>query len=692
VQGSLPATVTAQHLPPVVSAGSNATVDVWSPFLDTASFQDPSAGGPYTPTVNYGDGSGTQTLVPGAGNALSLSHAYAAPGTYTVTVSVRDQYGIGTSTLSVTVRPLSIYILDATAGGALSLSGNASLSIPGRLIVDSKSASALSASGNAKITAASIQVVGGVSKSSNESLSPKPTTGVSSFADPLAGLQAPTTGLPPMKGPASYSSGTHPLSPGIYSQISASGNASLVLSGGLYIIDGGGLAVSSNASITGSGVTIINAGSNYPNTGGTYGAISLSGNGTYNLTPATGGSYAGIVIYQPRDNSKAITITCNASGITGTIYAPTAQLAESGNAQLDTAIVVDTMTVSVNSVANTTTMSTPSGTVAYTPAQVRAAYGINELGASAAGGPTPQLGAGLPTPPDGTGQTIAIVAAYDNPSIFQAVDAFDSQFGLTASGPSLYAQYGPASSFLTVLNQYGQATSLPSTDPTGPGAANWELEESLDVEWAHAIAPGAQIVLVEADSQALSDLMASVTTAASQPRVSVVSMSWGFPEGEAVFAGDEAAYDSVFNLPGVTFVASTGDYAAADPEYPAFSPNVVAVGGTSLTLSSSGSYNSETGWGYYSSSAGALIGSGGGISQYEPEPAYQAGVQSTGYRTTPDVSLVADPATGPGSPTRTISTPPTRSRSWAAPAYPHRPGRDSWRWSTRGERPRANRP
>ena len=83
-------------------------------------------------------------------------------------------------------------------------------------------------------------------------------------------------------------------------------------------------------------------------------------------------------------------------------------------------------------------------------------------------------------------------------------------------------------------------------------------------------------------------------------------MSWGFPEGQAVFAADEASYDSVFNVPGVTFVASTGDYGAADPEYPAFSPNVVAVGGTSLTLNADNSYNSETGWGYYSGLCGRL--------------------------------------------------------------------------------------
>ena len=144
--------------------------------------------------------------------------------------------------------------------------------------------------------------------------------------------------------------------------------------------------------------------------------------------------------------------------------------------------------------------------------------------------------------------------------------------------------------------------------------------------------------------------MASVVTAANQPGVSVVSMSWGFAEGQAVLAQDEALYDGDFTTPaghqGVTFVASTGDYGTADPEYPAFSPNVVAVGGTSLYLNADNSYNNETGWGYFSNSAGTLIGSGGGTSLYEPEPTYQLGVQSTGFRSTPDVSFVADPATG----------------------------------------------
>ena len=94
------------------------------------------------------------------------------------------------------------------------------------------------------------------------------------------------------------------------------------MNAGTYIIEGGGLTVSGNASITGSGVMIINAGSSYPATGGTYGGISLSGNGTYSLTPPASGTYTGIVIWQPKDNTKALALSGNASGMTGTVYAP----------------------------------------------------------------------------------------------------------------------------------------------------------------------------------------------------------------------------------------------------------------------------------------------------------------------------------------------------------------------------------
>ena len=311
-------------------------------------------------------------------------------------------------------------------------------------------------------------------------------------------------------------------------------------------------------------------------------------------------------------------------------------------------------------IRNAATVGAPaagSGAVVYSSDQIRTAYGVNNLSL------------------DGTGQTIAIVDAYDDPAIFQSVDSFDQQMSATTGGASLFTQYGSAASFLTVIGQNGGST-LPATDPTGA----WETEIALDVEWIHAMAPGAQIILVEANSQSLGDLMASVGTAASQPGVSVVSMSWGFTEGQSVLAADEAQYDGYLTTPaghqGVTFVASTGDYGAANPEYPAFSPNVVAVGGTSLYLNADNSYKNETGWGYYSNSLGVAIGGGGGVSLYEPEPAFQQGAQSTGFRTTPDVSMVADPATGvwladsynldPSNPWEVVGGTSLAAPSWAA--------------------------
>ena len=127
-----------------------------------------------------------------------------------------------------------------------------------------------------------------------------------------------------------------------------------------------------------------------------------------------------------------------------------------------------------------------------------------------------------------------------------------------------------------MLGQDG-GTALPPTDPIGAGGDNWEVEEALDVEWAHAVAPGAQIILVEANSQSLSDLMTAVSTAADQPGVSVVSMSWGFIEGQDVVAQDEEAlYDGYLTTPaghqGVTFVAYAPATMAGVPQYcPAFS-------------------------------------------------------------------------------------------------------------------------
>jgi subtilase family serine protease len=248
--------------------------------------------------------------------------------------------------------------------------------------------------------------------------------------------------------------------------------------------------------------------------------------------------------------------------------------------------------------------ATPNGAAGqpagFSPAQIGQAYGFNQIAFD--------NGA---IKGDGSGQTIAIVDAYNDPTIASDLQAFDATYGLA-----------PPPSF-QVVNQNG-GSSLPASD-TG-----WDLEISLDVEWAHAMAPGANIVLVEANSNQYSDLMAAVNYARNQPAVSVVSMSWGGGEWS-----NETGYDSYFTTPaghqGITFVASSGDGGSANaPEFPSVSPNVLAVGGTLLTTDVSGNYQGETAW----------SGSGGGISTVEAQPYYQQGVvtQSATMRTVPDVA------------------------------------------------------
>src|SRR5262249_41583122 len=157
------------------------------------------------------------------------------------------------------------------------------------------------------------------------------------------------------------------------------------------------------------------------------------------------------------------------------------------------------------------------------------------------------------------------------------------------------------------------------------------------VEWAHAIAPGANIVLVEAASDSLDDLFGAVRYVSQLAGVSVISMSWGTSEFSS-----ESTYDSLFATPAghdtVTYVAASGDSGSwSGPMYPSVSPNVLAVGGTTLTLSAGNGYGSESGW---SDSTGGFSGMGSHYWSIESEPFYQtATLQSVGLnygvRTTP---------------------------------------------------------
>src|SRR5205823_1484881 len=150
------------------------------------------------------------------------------------------------------------------------------------------------------ISAWSIQVVGGVSVSGTARLSPAPTTPVPFLADPLAALPVPSVTTPD-QGTVTVSNGmTRTINPGIYDQISVSGSGRLTLSPGVYVIKGGGLTVSNSGVLTGSGVVIYNAGSNYPAAGGNFGGVTLGGAGTITLSAPTGGPYTGVTVFQQR--------------------------------------------------------------------------------------------------------------------------------------------------------------------------------------------------------------------------------------------------------------------------------------------------------------------------------------------------------------------------------------------------------
>jgi len=228
-------------------------------------------------------------------------------------------------------------------------------------------------------------------------------------------------------------------------------------------------------------------------------------------------------------------------------------------------------------------------------------------------------------PSAGAGQTIAIVDAYDDPKAEADLGVFSTYFGLPACTT--------ANGCFTKVNQTG-TTKYPRSN------SGWALEISLDIQWAHAIAPGAKILLVEASSNSFTNLMAAEDYAKTNAQY--VSNSWGGSE----FSG-EFAYDSHFVQTGVSFFVSSGD-SGLPASYPSASPNVISVGGTTLNFDSSKTLTGETGW----------SGSGGGCSAYETAATAQSGytgstvspgyaqVNCSGMRATPDVSLDADPASG----------------------------------------------
>ncbi len=281
-----------------------------------------------------------------------------------------------------------------------------------------------------------------------------------------------------------------------------------------------------------------------------------------------------------------------------------------------------------------------------TPASLACHYGLVVDTAGVAPDCNPNV---TTTDTSGGSWRIAIVDAYGDPSATADLTGFSAQFGL----PLAAGQF----SVVQATTSAASCTTVPP-DPTGGG---WEVEQSLDIEWAHAMAPNATFFLVQACSSTDTDLQQAILVAnnlvkcknseintttrelGTCPEGSVgrgeVSMSWGGEEYYGEAAADNCANldDSCFTEPGVVYVAATGD--SPGVEYPSASPNVVAAGGTTVRRSqTTGDYVTEAPW---------VLG-GGGTSAYETRPTFQSSVGGMvgSARGVPDLSFDADPYTG----------------------------------------------
>ncbi len=285
----------------------------------------------------------------------------------------------------------------------------------------------------------------------------------------------------------------------------------------------------------------------------------------------------------------------------------------------------------VASASSTRPAATAITAAVYTPAQIRAAYGLPAL---------PAVGATLSATDSaalGAGQTIYLIDAYDHPNAFSDLAKFSTKFGLpactsvalTASAKLPLASPGSGCTFSVAYTD--STAALKNSAPAYN--AGWIAEIALDVQWAHAIAPLARIVLVEVTDSNSNNLLGGVALA-NKMGAGVVSMSFGAAEGAWV-----TSTDASFTTTGMTYVASSGD-AGAQVLWPAVSPHVLAVGGTSLQWSGSGT-RYEAAW----------ASSGGGVSAIEALPSWQSGTKVAGagaatMRTVSDVAFNANPNTG----------------------------------------------
>jgi len=240
----------------------------------------------------------------------------------------------------------------------------------------------------------------------------------------------------------------------------------------------------------------------------------------------------------------------------------------------------------------------------YTPGNIATAYAINNM----------------PTNATGAGQTIAIIVPFNDTNILNEVNAFISLSNQEGYHLPSFGNGGPS---FTVDNQNGQTLGPRGimVPPPDPANTNWDEEAASDVEWAHVVAPMANIILFEAQNSASANETTAIENAAATQNVSVVSMSWGdqgnqdavalAANSNNIFTTPAHKVDAANNPEGVTFVAATGDVGqwGNSPVWPAASANVLAVGGVDISINGDGTLGSEipenqSGRGYSSRYAG----------------------------------------------------------------------------------------
>jgi kumamolisin len=264
------------------------------------------------------------------------------------------------------------------------------------------------------------------------------------------------------------------------------------------------------------------------------------------------------------------------------------------------------------------------GYLAETPASLACIYQLGVGGQNAGCNPNT-----VTAVTSGGSKAIAIVDPFDYPTAAADLNIYISQFGLAAATFTVIFGTGNPSNGCTN-----------GAKPPGDGGKGANVESSLDIEMAHAMAPHAHLYLVEANSTSDADLFNAVHVAAACVQAAgggQVSQSYAGAE----FSG-ETSFDSTFTAANVVYFASAGD--SPGTFYPCVSPNVICVGGTTISRKASdGAFENEAVW----NNDQDFVGTGGGYSSYEPVPTYQNFITSItgGVRGVADLAAIADPQT-----------------------------------------------